>query len=143
MKAMEMPAKEEFEFRKLSIEDIEKCVAFYEQMVGHHRTIYEDDNIPYGDEEKRKLKEKLQNTNNNYIGIVAEKDKKIIGLLTLKIEGKICEIDEILVDKEVRNEGIGHEFAEFAVKTAQERDCSEIQVSFAARNLQALSSTIQ
>jgi len=131
-------AKEEFKLRKLSAEDVEKCVTFYEQMVEHHRAIYEDDSIPYGDEERKKLREKLQRTDDNYIGIVAEKEKQIVGLLALEIKGRICEIDEILVDKEMRGKGIGRAFAEFTKKTVQERKCREVQVSFAARNLQAL-----
>jgi len=124
--------------RKLLVGDIEECVAFYEQMVEHHRAIYEDDSIPYGDEEKKKLREKLQRTDDNYVKIVAEKQKQIIGLLTLEIKGRTCEIDEILFDKNMRSKGIGRVFSDFTKKTARERKCSEIQVNFAARNLQAL-----
>ncbi len=130
--------KERFTLRKLAKDDVEECVAFYVQMVEHHRAIYQDDNIPYGDEEKKRLREKLQRIDGNYIKIVAKKQKRIIGLLALQIKGRTCEIDEILVDRSMRGRGIGRTFAVFTKKAAKERKCSEIQVSFAARNLKAL-----
>jgi len=133
-----LAAKELFRLRKLLIGDIENCVAFYEQMVEHHRTIYHDDSIPYGDEQKKNLREKLQRTDDNYIKMVAEKEKQIAGLLTLEIKGRTCEIDEIIVDKNMRGKGIGRAFTDFTKMTALERKCSEIQVNFAARNLQAM-----
>ena len=135
---MSTPVKQKFRLRELLVEDVEGCVAFYEQMVEYHRFIYQDDGIPYGDEEKKKMREKLQRTDNNFIKVVVERGKQIVGLLTLEIKGRTCEIDEILVDKSERGKGIGQALAEYTRKTAQERKCSEIQVSFAARNLQAL-----
>jgi len=131
-------ANEMFRLRKLLVSDIERCIAFYEQMVEHHRAIYQDDSIPYGDEEKKKLREKLKRTDDDSIKIIAEKEKQIVGLLALEIKGRTCEIDEILVDKSMRRKGVGRAFADFTKKTAQEKKCSEIQTSFAARNLQAL-----
>jgi len=128
-------SQQNLKLREFSPEDIEQCVAFYHQMVDHHRLIYQDDSIPYNDDELRK---KLQRTDPNYIKIVAEKDNRIVGLLTIDIKGRICELDEILVDKDMRGKGIGSALAEHLKKTAVERGCSEIQVSFAARNLEAL-----
>jgi ribosomal protein S18 acetylase RimI-like enzyme len=134
-----LPAKKEFfKLRELVTDDIEECVVFYRQMIEHHRDIYQDDSIPYEEEQKKHIREKLQRTDNNFIKVLAEKEKRIVGLLTLEIKGRTCEIDEILVDKDMRGRGMGQAFAEFARKTAFERKCSEIQVSFAARNLQAL-----
>jgi len=126
----------DFKLRKFSTNDLEECVMFYRQMVDHHREIYEDESIPYNDEELRK---KLQRTDDNYIKIVAEKHKRIVGILTIDIKGRTCELDEILVDKDTRGKGIGAALAEFLKKTALERGCAEIQTSFAARNLGALS----
>jgi len=133
-----MPSEEWFKLRKLLPEEIENCVNFFSQMVEHHRAVYQGDSIPYGDQERQKLKEKLQRTDDNFVKIVAEADNRIVGLLALEIKGRTCEIDEILVDKNVRGKGIGRAFAEFTEKTALERNCAEIQVSFAARNLQGL-----
>jgi len=124
-----------FGLREFSVNDLEECVMLYRQMVDHHREIYEDNTIPYNDEYIRK---KLQRTDNNYIKMVAEKDKRIIGLLTIEIKGKTCELDEILVDKNMRGKGVGTALAEYLKKTAIERGCAEIQVSFAARNMRAL-----
>jgi len=131
-------SKTRFKLRKLLPSDVEECVSFFGQMVEHHRAVYQDDSIPYGEEEKKKLREKLQRTDDNFIKMLAEKQKRIVGLLTLEIKGKTCEIDEILVDKNLRGKGIGQTFAEFTKKAARERKCREIQVSFAARNLQGL-----
>jgi len=128
-------SQQDSRFREFSINDIEQCVAFYHQMVDYHREIYEDNTIPYNDEELRK---KLQRTDPNYVKIVAEKDGRIVGLLTIDIKGRTCELDEILVADDMRGRGIGTAFAEFLKQTAAERECAEIQVSFAARNLEAL-----
>jgi len=128
-------SQQDFKLREFSIRDLEECVMLYRQMVDHHREIYEDENIPYNDEEMRK---KFQRTDPNYIKIVAEKDKRIIGLLTIDIKGRTCELDEILVAVDLRGKGIGTALGEYLKKTAVERGCAEIQVSFAARNLEAL-----
>jgi ribosomal protein S18 acetylase RimI-like enzyme len=128
-------SQRDFRLREFSTNDLEECVVFFRQMCDYHREIYEDDTIPYDDEYIRK---KLQRTDDNYIKIVAEKDKRIIGLLTIDIKGTTCQLDEILVDKAMRGKGIGTALAEFLKKTAVERGCDEIQVSFAARNLRAL-----
>jgi ribosomal protein S18 acetylase RimI-like enzyme len=128
-------SKEDFQLRELLPNDLEECVLFYRQMVDYHRGIYEDTTIPYNDEEIRR---KLQRTDTNYIKIVAEKNKRIVGLLTIDIKGRICELDEILVDKDIRGKGVGTALAQLLKKTAFERGCTEIQVSFAARNLRAL-----
>ena len=125
----------EFKLREFSVNDLDECVSLYRQMVDHHREIYEDNTIPYNDKYIRK---KLQRTDDNYIKMVAEKDKSIVGLLTIDIKGKTCELDEILVDKSMRGKRIGTAFAEYLKKTAVERGCTELQVSFAARNLKAL-----
>jgi len=128
-------SQQDFKLREFSLNDLEECVMLYRQMVDHHREIYEDENIPYNDEEMRK---KLQRTDPNYIKIVAEKDNRIIGLLTIDIKGRTCELDEILVTADLRGKGIGTALSEYLKKTADERGCGEIQVSFAARNLDAL-----
>jgi len=115
--------------------DVEECVALYRQMVDHHREIYQDDTIPYADDSLRK---KLRRTDENYIKMVAEEKGRIVGLLTVEIKGRACELDEIIVAKEKRGRGIGAVFADYTKKTALERGCTEIQVSFAARNVRAL-----
>jgi len=126
---------QDFKLREFSINDLEECVMLYRQMVDHHREIYADENIPYNDEEMRS---KLGRTDANYIKIVAEKDRRIVGLLTIDIKGRTCELDEILVDKDMRGKGVGTALAEHLKKTAIDRGCAEIQTSFAARNLRAL-----
>lgn len=131
-----MNQQTDFKLREFSIIDLEECVSLYRQMVDHHREVYEDNTISYNDEYIRK---KLQRTDDNYVKMVAEKDKSIIGLLTIDIKGKTCELDEILVEKSMRGKGIGTALAEYLQKTALEHGCTEIQVSFAARNLKALS----
>lgn len=128
-------SQQDFKLREFSINDLEECVVFFRQMVDHHREVYEDNTIAYDDEYLRK---KLQRTDDNYIKVVVEKDKRIVGLLTIDIKGRTCELDEILVDKGMRGKGMGTALVEFLKKTAVERGCDEIQVSFAARNLRAL-----
>jgi GNAT superfamily N-acetyltransferase len=130
-----MNSQIEFKLREFLANDLEECVSLYRQMVDYHREIYEDNTIPCDDEYIRK---KLQRTDDNYIKIVAEKDKRIIGLLTVDIKGRTCELDEILVEKSMRGKGVGIALAEYLKKTALERGCTEIQVSFAARNEKAL-----
>ena len=128
-------SNEAFGFRGMSEDDVEECVSLYRQMVDHHREIYQDDTIPYGDDVLRK---KLQRTDENYIKMVAEEKGQIVGLLTIEIKGRTCELDEIIVAKGKRGMGIGKVFADYTKKTALGRGCTEIQVSFAARNVRAL-----
>jgi len=128
-------AHEAFRLRSMSEGDVEECVRLYRQMVDHHREIYRDDTIPYADDT---LKKKLQRKDQNYIKMVAEEKGRIVGLLTIEIKDRICELDEILVAKDKRGRGIGKMFVDYTKKTALERRCREIQVSFAARNVQAL-----
>ncbi len=130
-----MPKLTEFELRAFADKDLEESIILYRQMVDYHREIYQDNSIPYNDEYIRK---KLQRTDDNYIKIVAEKDKRIIGLMAIDIKGRTCELDEILVDKSMRAKGVGTAFVKYLKKTALERKCTEIQVSFAARNEKAL-----
>lgn len=122
-------------FRAFTPHDLEDCISLYRQMVDHHREIYKDESIPYGDEEIRR---KLQRTDKDYVKLVAEKNRQVMGLLTIEIKGKTCELDEIIVDKDIRGKGIGRAFLEYTKETALKRGCTEIQVSFAARNLRAL-----
>jgi len=119
----------------MSEKDVEDCVTLYRQMVDHHREIYQDDTIPYADDT---LRTKLRRTDENYIKTVAEEKGRIVGLLTIEIKGRTCELDEIIVAKDRRGIGIGKAFADYTRKTAIERGCTELQVSFAARNVRAL-----
>jgi len=119
----------------MSENDVDECVSLYRQMVDYHREIYEDDTIPYADDT---LTKKLQRTDENYIKMVAEEKGRIVGLLAIEIKDRICVLDEILVTKDKRGKGIGTVFVDYAKKTAVERGCTEMQVSFAARNVQAL-----
>ena len=128
-------AHEAFRFRDMNENDVEECVRLYRQMVDHHREIYQDDTIPYADDT---LRTKLKRTDQNYIKIVAEENRRIVGLLTVEIKGRTCVLDEILVAKDKRGKGIGTVFADYAKKTGRERGCTELQVSFAARNVRAL-----
>lgn len=54
------------------------------------------------------------------------------------MHGKILEIDELLVDKDKRRQGIGRALIDFAKKKASEKKRTIIQLNFAARNTQAL-----
>jgi len=117
-------SQRDFKLRDFSINDLEDCVLFFRQMVDHHREIYEDDTIPYDDEYIRK---KLQRTDDNYIKIVAEKDKRIVGLLTIDIKGTTCQLDEILVDKAMRGKGIGKAFAEFLKRQLSNEDATRFK----------------
>jgi len=119
----------------MSENDVEECVRLYRQMVDHHREIYQDDTIPYAGDMLRK---KLQRTDENYVKMVAAEKGRIVGLLTVEIKGRTCELDEILVAKEKRGMRIGTLFIDYTKKTAQERGCRELQVNFAARNVRAL-----
>jgi len=107
-------------------------------MVDHHREIYEDENIPYEDEE---LKEKLLKRNRNWLKFVAVEDGNIVGLLILEIKGergRTCEIDYIVVAKDRRGRGIGKALMNKAKEIAIRRGCHEIITKVAARNVKAI-----
>jgi len=124
-----------FRFRSMSDKDVNECVSLYRQMVDHHREVYRDDTIPYADDS---LKKKLQRTDENYVKMVAEEKGRIIGLLTIEIKDRTCELDEILVTEDKRCAGIGRAFVDYTKKIALERACTELKVSYAARNVRAL-----
>ena len=123
------------EFTELDLAD---CIRLGREMVDYHRQIYEDNSIPYGDEE---LREKLTRRDANWLKFVAIEEGRVVGLLILTIKeerGGTCEIDYIVVAKDKRGKGIGRALINHAKKVALEKGCQEITAKVAARNVQAI-----
>jgi len=121
--------------REFNEEDLADCIHLGREMVDHHRAIYEDENIPYGDEE---LKEKLLRRDENWLKFVAVENNSIVGLLILEIRKATCEVDYIVVAKGKRGRGVGKTLMNKAKEIAIKKGCREIMAKVAARNVEAI-----
>ena len=61
--------------------------------------------------------------------LVAEMDKEVVGVLNLRIGGKIGEIVELAVRNGMRSQGIGHGLFQEAYHIAREAGCVRFEVS--------------
>lgn len=84
---------------------------------------------------------KLNDTNSYYI--VAILDNRIVGVLTSEIQVKLHRerkqsfIEDLIVDKEYRNKGIGKALLQNAVDYAKENDCEVIELTSYINNKDA------
>lgn len=82
---------------------------------------------------KEIYKLKLEDKNSYYI--VAVIDNKIVGVLTSEIniqlhrERKQCFVEDLIVDEDYRNKGIGKALLQKAVEYAKENDCEVIELT--------------
>ncbi len=81
---------------------------------------------------------KLKDTNSYYI--VAILNNKIVGILTSEIQVKLHRakkqsfIEDLIVDKEYRRQGIGKALLQNAVDYAKENDCEVIELTSYIKN---------
>lgn len=72
--------------------------------------------------------------NNPALGqiIIARQDANIVGMLCLlysistALGGKVCSLEDFIVDNTWRNRGIGTELLQFAINFAQQNNCQRI-----------------
>ena len=91
------------------------------------------DNWQYFNEEKLKTiyQTDLETARKQYL--VARKDKKIVGVCSLSTTNnwhylKVTEIEELIVDKSYRNQGIGKMLLNKAVNIAKEKGCYRVEL---------------
>ena len=71
----------------------------------------------------------------NQIVLVAKKSKKVVGYCSLNIrlnmreQGLIGVLTELIVDKDVRGQGLGKKLMKEMVKQTKKKKCREIQLS--------------
>jgi PhnO protein len=83
-------------------------------------------------------KEKVFDNNSYYI--VAVSNGKIVGVLTSEIQTKLHRekkqsfIEDLIVDKDYRNNGIGKELLQNAIEYAKKQDCEVIELTSYLQN---------
>lgn len=112
------------EIRKIALNDLNRVFELLNEL-------YEN-KLKYN-KFKEIYKLKLNDTNSYYI--VAILDNKIVGVLTSEIQVKLHRerkqsfIEDLIVDKEYRNQGIGKVLLEDAVNYAKSNDCEVIELT--------------
>lgn len=117
------------EIRKIVLEDLTRVFDLLNELY--------QNKLKY-DKFKEIYKLKLNDVNSYYI--VAVIDNKIVGVLTSEIniqlhrERKQCFIEDLIVDKEYRNKGIGKALLQNVVEYAKENDCEVIELTSYIKN---------
>lgn len=112
------------EIRKITLGDLDRVFELLSELYRNK--------LKY-DKFKEIYKLKLNDVNNYYI--VAVIDNKIVGVLTSEInvqlhrERKQCFVEDLIIDKEYRNKGIGKALLQNAVDYAKENDCEVIELT--------------
>lgn len=112
------------QIRKIELEDLDNVFYLLNELYGNK--------LKY-DKFKEIYKLKLEDKNSYYI--VAVIDNKIVGVLTSEInvqlhrERKQCFVEDLIIDKEYRNKGIGKALLQNAVDYAKENDCEVIELT--------------
>lgn len=90
-------------------------------------TKYDFDNF------KMIFKNKLKNDRARYM--VAEENKKLVGLLGLNIDyqlhhpKKVATVEELIITEDCRGKGVGKKLIEEVIKNARENDCDVIELT--------------
>lgn len=88
-----------------------------------------------------KYKECLKNE--KFYGIVAKENSKIVGVLTSRIINRLVKskdilfIDDLIVDKDHRNKGIGKLLLKTAIDYAQKMNCQTVELTSYIDNINA------
>ena len=120
------------EIRKVTLNDIDSVFELLNQLY-KNKIRYEIFSEIY--------KSKLEDNNSYYI--VAVEDDKIVGVLISEIQVKIhrakkqCFVDDLIVDENYRNRGIGRQLLQNAVDYAKDQDCEVIELTSYRDNVNA------
>lgn len=112
------------EIRKIKINDLDRVFELLNELYENKLTYNKFKEI---------YKLKLNDINSYYI--VAILDSKIVGVLTSEIQVKLHRerkqsfIEDLIVDKEYRNQGIGKALLQDAVDYAKSNDCEVIELT--------------
>lgn len=84
----------------------------------------------------------VNNLNENNQIYVIEKNNQIIGSITLIIEnkiihnfGKVCHIEDVVIDKNTRGLGLGRKLLDFAKEYSKKNNCYKIILNCSEKNI--------
>lgn len=84
----------------------------------------------------------VNNLNDNHQIYVIEKDNQIVGSITLIIEnkiihnfGKVCHIEDVVVDKNIRGRSLGKKLLNFAKEFSIKNNCYKIILNCNEKNV--------
>lgn len=125
--------------REWKIDDLEGIIKLLYQM---NEALDEDQVFVENNVAEHFIKmEKQKETYENY---VIEEDHKIIGYMSLLFYRSIyhrkgtAQINELIIDHEHRNKGIGKELLLYGIRRAQERGMDEIEIGVEKENSKAI-----
>lgn len=110
--------------RKIRREDLDQTFNLLNELY--------DNRIQY-DIYSKKYEESLEN--DKYYSIVAEENNRIIGVLNSRLISRLAKskdilyIDDLIVDKDYRNNGVGKSLLKNAVEYAKQSDCQTIELT--------------
>ena len=87
------------------------------------------------DSQKEQLVATIKDTNRSDILLVAEVEGQVIGLMTLIVfdyfptQEKICRVTTLVIDENIRGQGIGKQLLDMAKNQATEFSCKTLEVS--------------
>lgn len=87
---------------------------------------------------------KMEAQKDTYENYVLEEEQKIIGYMSLLFYRSLyhkkgtAQVNELIIDKEHRNIGLGKELLQYGIKRAQEREMDEIEIGVEKENIKAI-----
>ncbi len=114
--------------RKLELKDLEEVFELYENKIDYsiftqkYKTILKD---------------------NNFYGIVAIEDNKVVGVLISRVINRLAKkknilfIDDLIVNEKYRNTGIGKLLIQDATNYAKSKDCGALELTSMIENVNA------
>jgi len=141
-----MPAEESLYLREYSMhirqwkeQDLNQIISLLHEM---EDTLEEDQKIEYKNVYNHfQAMEQQKDTYENYVLVL---DEKVIGFMSILFYRSIyhqkgtAQINELVVSKDYRNQGLGKQLLQFGIKIAKERGMDEIEIGVSKDNKKAL-----
>ena len=125
--------------REWKINDLDEIIKLLTQM---NEALSEDQEL-----EESNIREhfvKMEEQNDTYENYVLEEEQKIIGYMSLLFYRSLyhkkgtAQVNELIIDKEHRNKGLGKKLLQYGIKRAQEREMDEIEIGVEKENIKAI-----
>jgi GNAT superfamily N-acetyltransferase len=117
--------------------DLLACRDLWRELTQRHRDIYDDPTIG-GDDPGRHFDEHHLKDERLAGTWVAERGGAVVGLCSLLVSGDEGEVDPVVVQTDVRSQGIGTLLIGRAVEEARERGVRLLSIRPVARNIEAM-----
>ena len=125
--------------RECKINDLDEIIKLLTQM---NEALCEDQELIESNIKEHFVKmEEQKDTYENY---VIEEGQEVIGYMSLLFYRSLyhkkgtAQVNELIIDKEHRNKGLGKELLQYGIKRAQEREMDEIEIGVEKENTKAI-----